>query len=61
VYEFKQKLKALWDTSKQNQTRRLERLQNWCTEAEQTGIEALEEFSRFIRGYTEIRMLPVHA
>jgi stearoyl-CoA desaturase (delta-9 desaturase) len=61
VYEFKQKLKALWDNSKQNQTRRLERLQNWCAEAEQTGIEALEEFSRFIRGYTEIRMLPSQA
>ena len=61
VYEFKQKLKALWDNSKQHQTRRLERLQAWCVEAEQTGIEALAEFARFIRGYTEVRMLPVRA
>lgn len=58
VYEFKQKLKALWDTSKHNQGKRLERLQAWCVEAEQTGIEVLEEFSRFIRGYTEIRLVP---
>lgn len=55
VYEFKQKLKALWENSKQNHMKRLEHLQIWCSEAEASGITALEDFAQFIRGYSELR------
>jgi stearoyl-CoA desaturase (delta-9 desaturase) len=34
-----------------NNTDRLKRLQDWCANAEATGIEALREFARQLRGY----------
>lgn len=51
VYRFKQQLKEVWDRTSQNQASRVQKLQDWCTEAEQTGIEALQEFSAYLRGY----------
>ncbi len=59
VYQFKQRLKDLWLHSKHNQAKRLERLQAWCTEAEQTGIAVLQEFAQYVRGYTEIKVQSV--
>lgn len=55
VYQLKQQLIALWDNSKQHQSKRIERLQAWCQEAEQTGIESLQEFAQYLRGYTEVK------
>jgi stearoyl-CoA desaturase (delta-9 desaturase) len=51
VVEFKQRLKALMRPSV-NETERLTALQNWCANAEATGIEALREFARQLRGYS---------
>ncbi len=51
VYHFKQQLKSLWAQSGGDQAKRVRRLQAWCAEAEQTGILALTEFARTIRGY----------
>lgn len=56
VYEFKQRLKELWINTAQNHTKRVQRLQNWCTEAEKTGIAALQDFAGYLRGYTELRV-----
>ncbi len=56
VYEFKQRLKELWINTAQNHTKRVQRLQNWCAEAEKTGIAALQEFASYLRGYTELRV-----
>jgi len=56
VYEFKQRLKELWINTAQNHTKRVQRLQNWCTEAEKTGIAALQDFASYLRGYTELRV-----
>ncbi|MGA8202960.1 MAG: transposase, partial [Woeseiaceae bacterium] len=50
VVEFKERLKALLHPSLNN-TDRLKRLQDWCANAEATGIEALREFARQLRGY----------
>ena len=52
VYNYRQRLKDLWARSASSSTLRLQWLQQWCTEAERTGIEALEEFARNLRGYT---------
>jgi stearoyl-CoA desaturase (delta-9 desaturase) len=52
VYQFKQQLKALWSRSSLNQAKRLQWLQEWCAEAERTGIDALQEFADYLRGYT---------
>ena len=56
VYEFKQRLKELWANTAQNHTNRVQRLQKWCAEAENTGIAALQEFASYLRGYTELRI-----
>ena len=56
VYQLKQKLKDLWDNSRQHQSRRIERLQAWCAEAEQSNIQALQDFALYVRGYTETRI-----
>ncbi|MDH5738119.1 MAG: transposase, partial [Gammaproteobacteria bacterium] len=52
VYRLKQQLKALWIHSATQQTNRIQRLQAWCTEAEQTGITALQEFAAYLRSHT---------
>ena len=52
VYDFKQQLKEIWMKSSSDQTRRIQRLQAWCLEAEKSGIEVLQEFSYYLRGYT---------
>ena len=52
VYRFKQQLRALWANTASDGNKRLERLRTWCAEAELSGIEALQEFSIVIRGYT---------
>ena len=52
VYTFKQQLKEIWKQSSSDQKKRLQRLQDWCIAAEQSGIEALQEFALFLRGYT---------
>jgi stearoyl-CoA desaturase (delta-9 desaturase) len=52
VYRFKQQLKEIWMKTSHDQATRLQRLQAWCVEAEKSGIEALQEFARYLRGYT---------
>ncbi len=52
VYNFKQQLKTIWKRSSNDQKKRVQRLQDWCLEAEKSGIDALEEFARLLRGYT---------
>jgi len=52
VYHFKQRLKTLWQHSASNQAKRVERLQQWCLDAEKTGIQALQEFAAYLRSYT---------
>jgi len=51
VVEFKQRLKALLQPSVKD-TDRLARLQEWCANAEATGIETLNEFAKQLRGYS---------
>ena len=52
VFLFKQQLKEIWVRASHNKVNRVQRLQVWCTEAEQTGIRALQDFAAYIRGYT---------
>ncbi len=52
VYRFKQQLKELWLRSSANQSKRLQWLQQWCADAERTGIEVLQEFAAYLKGYT---------
>lgn len=51
IYEFKQRLKALWNHHGKDSVEPLARLQAWCADAEASGIAALQEFARQLRGY----------
>ena len=52
VYHYKQRLQAIWGRSTATQEALLQSLQEWCRQAEETGIRALQEFARGLRGYT---------
>jgi len=52
VYVMKQKLQDVWQRSATTQEHLLQALQEWCREAEATGIEALHHFSQKLRTYT---------
>ncbi|MGD8574285.1 MAG: fatty acid desaturase [Gammaproteobacteria bacterium] len=52
VYEFRQRLQALWETTAQNNERLVQQVKEWCVQAEQTGIHALEEFAQRVRKYS---------
>jgi len=58
VYEFKQRLQDIWQEKTATRESLVHNLQEWCYQAEATGIEALEEFSRNIRAYT-LQPIPV--
>jgi len=51
VYEFQRRLAALFNERQATQERLLQALQDWCHQAEQTGIAALEDFALRLRGY----------
>lgn len=51
IYRFKQQLKEVWARGAKDEPSRVERLRRWCAESEQSGIQALEEFAAFLRGY----------
>ena len=51
IFEFKQRLKALWTHHGNDQAEVLARLQAWCADAEASGIAALQEFADLLRGY----------
>ena len=52
VYDMKQKLQDIWQRSAATQEHLRQALQEWCREAEATGIEALRHFSQKLRTYT---------
>jgi stearoyl-CoA desaturase (delta-9 desaturase) len=52
VYQFKLRLQQLWKEKMATQEGLLQSLQEWCRQAEATGIKALQEFAQFLRGYT---------
>lgn len=52
VYEFGQRLQALWNEKTASHEKLLQSLRKWCEEAEATGIDALEEFAQNLRCYT---------
>jgi stearoyl-CoA desaturase (delta-9 desaturase) len=52
VYAMKQKLADVWQRSATTQENLIQALQDWCQEAEATGIHALREFSNKLRTYS---------
>ena len=51
IYQFKLQLKQVWARGSDGLPGRVERLQAWCAASEKSGIQALEDFAIFLRGY----------
>jgi stearoyl-CoA desaturase (delta-9 desaturase) len=51
IYEFKERLKALWTQRVRDQVEHVQRLQTWCADAEASGIAALQQFALELRAY----------
>ncbi len=52
VYQFRLRLQALWKQRMASQEAHLNALQEWCKQAEATGIKALQDFAERLRGYS---------
>ena len=51
VYQYRQRLQAVWDRKACSHEALLAALQEWCAQAEATGIQVLEDFALRLRGY----------
>ena len=58
VYEYRQRLQDIWQEKSASRESLVQHLQEWCRQAEETGIEALEEFALGLRAYT-LQPVPV--
>jgi stearoyl-CoA desaturase (delta-9 desaturase) len=52
LVEYRRRLAAVLDARSQDAGDTLHALQDWCREAEATGIRALQEFSARLKGYS---------
>ncbi len=52
VYDHKLRLQKLWTEKAATQENLMIALQEWCRQAEATGIKALQEFALSLRSYT---------
>jgi stearoyl-CoA desaturase (delta-9 desaturase) len=52
AYFFRKKLSNIWQQTAANQNELLAELQDWCTQAENTGIKYLQEFVAYIKRYS---------
>jgi stearoyl-CoA desaturase (delta-9 desaturase) len=51
VYDFRQRLQAIWQQAASQPEKALQGLQEWCREAEASGNRYLEGFARQLAGY----------
>ena len=52
VCQFREKLQAIWNRTTASHKELIDALQEWCKQAEQSGIAALQEFATYVRNYT---------
>jgi stearoyl-CoA desaturase (delta-9 desaturase) len=53
VVDYRKRLQDLWDRTAASQEAMLQSLQEWCRQAEASGIRALADFARSLRHYTQ--------
>ena len=51
VMEYRNELKALWETTDLSNERLLAELVEWCSRAEASGIKALEDFAAYLKSF----------
>jgi stearoyl-CoA desaturase (delta-9 desaturase) len=49
VYQYRMKLQAIWDKTTASQKELVEALQEWCHQAEETGVDVLHQFATRLR------------
>lgn len=52
AYQFRKKLQEIWAKTTATQKELLDALQEWCKQAEATGIKCLQEFVAYLQSYT---------
>ena len=52
VHQFQERLQDMWGRTAASQEARLLALQEWIRQAEQSGVDALQQFAHSLRGYT---------
>lgn len=58
VWEFRQRLRSLYERRGHTPESMLSALQDWCRDAEATGIRALQQFAARLKGYRLARVTP---
>jgi stearoyl-CoA desaturase (delta-9 desaturase) len=51
VVAYRESLQQLWNDASANQARAVAQLREWCTQAEASGIRALQEFALGLPAY----------
>jgi len=51
VHEYREKLSEIWTSANVSNEKLLDQLRQWCSEAEASGIKALEDFADRLRSY----------
>lgn len=54
VYAYKQSLQNIWLKTATSQKELIEALQQWCRQAEESGLDVLKQFSQQIKGYVPV-------
>lgn len=54
VYAYKQSLQGIWLKTASSQKELIESLQNWCHQAEESGLEVLRQFALQVKGYVPV-------
>src|SRR5690606_26146011 len=51
VLEYRERLRALWEEAGRSEEKLVRQLREWVQEAEESGIQALQEFAARLRSY----------
>jgi stearoyl-CoA desaturase (delta-9 desaturase) len=54
VYTYKQSLQNVWLKTASSQKELIEALQQWCRQAEESGLEVLRQFAQQLKGYVPV-------
>ena len=54
AYEYKQRLMDIWASTTASQEQLVKDIQDWCHQAEATGIKSLQDFSRSLKCYSMV-------
>lgn len=52
VYEYKQRLLSIWASTTASQEQLVKDIQEWCRQAEATGIKSLQDFAKSLKSYS---------